>query len=171
MSKRPDTTMKSELLTYISPIFAAGMIALVSTFPTPEAALDTIRERDRITMEIVGGPNGHHPRAQAEQPGRTIIAQTPCFEPGPNLSQRELYACGEFVLDLMRAMDDTRIAAIFDPTDPRFRNPVTNAEYLRMSATRLCRELWLRMDGSRAALDSPVCRETTAYLDSQRISG
>lgn len=162
--------MKSDILNYFAPLFAAGMIALVSAFPTPEAALDTMRERGVVSEELtVGGPNGLTPQIVAATPGRTIIAQTPCFNPGPSLSQRELYACGEFVLDLLRALDDDRIASIFDPLDQAVLNPVTNAEYLRMSATRLCRELWLRSDGSRAALDTPICRETTGHLDSERI--
>lgn len=162
--------MKSDLLNYFAPLFAAGMIALVSAFPTPEAALDTMRDRDLISEELtVGGPNGLTPQMAMPVPGRTIIAQTPCFNPGPSLSQRELYACGEFVLDLLRALDDDRIASIFDPMDRDVLNPVTNAEYLRMSATRLCRELWLRAEGSRAALDTPICRETTGPLDSDRI--
>lgn len=175
MRRKLDSGMKSDLLNLVSPVFAAAMIALVSFFPDPQAARDSLGstldlpEVQQVLLRELG-PDVIY-RAPSPAPSTTEIARTPCFRPHGPMSVVEIDLCAEFILELTRALDDPRIAQLFEGHDLSQISPVSNPQYLRMAAVRLCRERWIRTGGNLRSLDSPICVEAAVTLDSRELNG
>jgi hypothetical protein len=173
MRKEPEPNMKSDLLNLVSPIFATAMIALVSIFPNPETALNSLRQSAegpefwQVTSlsNAEGVPHGRLPAATV-----TEIARTPCFAPNGAMSVVEIDLCADFILELTRALEDPRIARLFSDADPRQISPVSDPEYLRSAAVGLCRERWIRTSGNPRSLESPICVEAAVSLASRTTS-